>query len=252
MKKNWILPLAFILGSCLPVVSLPPEPTATPTMVPSPSSTVVWFPPTSTPEVQPTNEIISTPAIQSEVGEVVFRDDFTQPEDWTVPQSNRGLISIREGEINIVINESGTFLAATREKPDFQYFYAQITANPVLCSAKDEYGFLFRVVSREQYYRFGLTCGGEIRLDRISGGESTLLYSWTRSASLPAGAPSRSTLAVLASGDEINILINGDVQFSADNQAPGAGSFGVYARSTGDSPVTVSFSDLIVREVLER
>jgi hypothetical protein len=186
------------------------------------------------------------------VGEILFVDDFSDPEPWTVPQTDRGQISVGGGELNIIIYEPKTFLIGSREKPDLQNFYAEISANPILCSAEDEYGFLFKVIGREQYYRFALTCGGFVRLDTIIGEGGSILYPWTRSGSLPAGAPSKSKLAVLVDGDQISLFINGDRQLTVTDQQLTVGSFGVYARSVNDSAVTVSFSNLIIREVLSK
>ena len=252
MKKIWFAGLLFSLSACLPAPVETQSPTATATVVPSPSATVEWFPPTVTPELIATTEITPTPGIMSELGEIIFRDDFISADGWTVPQSDRGQISINNGEINIIINEPGTFFVGTLEKPDLQDFYAEITASPILCSPGDEYGFLFRVFGQYQYYRFLLSCEGKVRLDKIIGENGTILYPWTRSASVPVGAPSVSKLAVLAVGDQIHVFINGDPQFTIQDQELKVGSFGVYARSVGDTAVTVSFSDLIVREVLSK
>lgn len=253
-RKLRIVLLPPLLTACLsletPVPTSPPSPTST--TVPSPTPTVVWFPPTVTPEVTPTQKVTPTPGVMAELGEVIFRDQFTNSEGWTFPASDRGIINIAGGEINIIINERGSYLAATREKPDLGDFYAEITAKPILCSPRDEYGFLFRVYGREQYYRFALSCGGEVRLDQYFGQGSAVLYPWTRSASVPVGAPSVSKLAVLVVNDQIYLYINGDPQFSISNQPRSVGSFGVYARAVGDTAVTVSFSDLLVREVLPK
>jgi len=188
----------------------------------------------------------------AELGEVVFEDTFTSTEGWFLPQSSRGKISIGNGELTIVINEPGSYLVTTREKPDLGDFYAEITASPVFCTSRDEYGFLFRVYGDEQYYRFALSCNGEIRLDRFYSGGSVVLYPWTRSASVPVGAPIVSKLEVLTVNDEIHIYINGTPQFSIEGQERTFGSFGVYARSVGDTALTVSFTDLVVREVLPK
>ncbi|MCJ7735546.1 MAG: hypothetical protein MUP11_13485 [Anaerolineales bacterium] len=252
MKRIWIGFLLIFLSACQPVSVETQSPTATVTLTPSPSATVDWFPPTFTPELSATTEITPTPGIMSELGEIIFRDDFISPDGWTVSQSDRGQISIANGEINIIINESGTLFVGTLEKPDLRDFYAEITANPILCSPDDEYGFLFRVSGRNQYYRFVLSCDGEVRLDKIIGKNGTILYPWTRSASVPVGAPSVSKLAVLAVGDQIHVFINGDPQFTIQDRELKVGSFGVYARSVGDNAVTVSFSNLIVRDVLPK
>jgi hypothetical protein len=254
MKKITALVFVLLLSACLaPAVPLATAtPTEPPTATAAPSPTVIWFPPTDTPAITPTRETTPTPGVMAELGEVIFRDTFTSSEDWTLPTSNRGQVNITGGEIDIIINQPGTILQATLEKPDLGDFYAEITANPVLCSTRDEYGFLFRVYGRDQYYRFALSCSGEVRLDRFYSGGSVVLYPWTRSASVPVGAPSVSKLAVLVVGDQIYLYINGNPQLSISNQPVSVGSFGVYARAVGENAVTITFSDLLVREVLPK
>jgi hypothetical protein len=182
---------------------------------------------------------------------VIFRDEFETVDDWTLPNTASGQITFSNGEANIIINEPGSYLFGTREKPDFTTFYAEITASPILCNGRDEYGFMFRVTGNSQYYRFVISCEGEIRLDKITTGGPIILYPMTRSASVPAGAPSISKMAVLAEADQLHLFINGDYQTSIAEQQLKVGSFGIYARTFGDTAMTVSFSQLIVREILE-
>ena len=66
------------------------------------------------------------------------------------------------------------------------------------------------------------------------------------------GAPSVSKIEVLALRNEIRVFINGDPQFTIVDQGLSLGSFGVFARSVGETAVTISFSDLIVREVIPK
>jgi len=252
MKKSWIILPIIILSACLSVSTPKPLPTATLTIVPSPTPTIEWFPPSPTPEQLPTIAVTPTLEFMSEIGKIIFQDEFLSSDEWTVPQTGRGQINITNGEIVIIINEPKSLLVGTLEKPDLQDFYAEITANPVLCIGRDEYGFLFRVFGRNQYYRFALSCDGEVWMDKIVGEGTFVLYPWTRSASVPVGAPSVSKLEVIALQDEIRVFINGDPQFTIIDQGLSLGSFGVYARSAGETAVTISFSDLIVRDVIPK
>ena len=257
MKRILFTGFVVLLSACqslTPVItpSTTITPTAAITLTPSPSATVEWFPPTSTIEILPTSQPPPTQSVFMELGEVIFRDDFIDSEGWTVPQLDLGEINIGGGEANIIINEPPAFLVGTRDKPDLRDFYAEITVSPILCEEKDEYGFLFRVSGRSQYYRFVITCSGEVRLDKIFSGGGTILYPLTRSASVPVGAPSVSKIAVLAEGDQLHLFINGDYQTSVRDQQFQRGTFGIYARSAGDSAITVSFTELVIREILQK
>ena len=251
-KKNLITLLVLFLSACFELDTPEPTPTLTDTPRLSPTATVVWFPPSATPEPAPTFIITPTKELRSEIGEIIFEDDFLTSEDWTVPNTDRGAINISGGEISIIINEPKSFLVGTRERPDLSDFYVEITANPVLCSGNDEYGFLFRVFGREQYYRLTLTCDGEIRMDKLVGGILTNLQPLIRSGSIPVGAPSISNLGIIALQGEIRVFINGDPQFTVIDRDLKVGSFGVYARSMGETALTISFSNLIVRELIPK
>jgi hypothetical protein len=227
-----------------------PQATNTPLPSSTPSPTVIWFPPTDTPVVTPTKELTPTPEVLVGLGDILYEDPFISSEGWLLPQTQRGEINIGNGEINIIINEPGSYFDGFLEEPDLNQYYAEITVNPVLCSPLDEYGFLFNVSGLNQYFRFALTCSGEVRLEQLNAGTTTLLYPRTRVASIPAGALTVTRVAVLVVLDEIHVYVNGDLLISLEGQQIPRGSFGVFAKSVGETAMTVSFSDFVVREVI--
>jgi len=131
----------------------------------------------------------------------------------------------------------------------FTDFYVEITARTNLCVGKDEYGLMFRAARNVSYYRYSLSCDGEVRLDRILNGVAFSPQDWLPSASVPTAAPGESRLGVWAKNSELHFFINGDYQFSVIDDQIALGSFGVFARSVGENAVTVSFTDLIVRDI---
>ena len=251
LKFLFLLVPIFFLTACVPTGAVQPSPTGTATEMPPSTATIDWFPATSTPDVQPTPVPSPTPNSFSSLGDVIFEDRFSTSEGWNVSRSSRGEISIAGSEINIVINQPNSYLYAYREKPDLENFFVQIRSNLSLCSGRDEYGLLFRLTNDQNFYRYSLSCSGEVRLEKVSAGGVTTLQPWTRSASVPVGAPSKSSLEVLAQGQEMSFFVNGDLQFKAVDEELKIGSFGVFGKSTGDSAYTVSFSDLVVRSLDE-
>lgn len=249
MKRHWPAIICLLLSACTLVAA--PQATATsqpsPSSTPLPSPTVVWFPPTSTPTARPTPQVTPTREMDLETGEILYRDRFQSRQRWSIPTSNRGEINIANGEMNIIIKEPQTFLFSETTKRDFTNFYAEITASPSLCSGKDEYGLMFRSRGMGQHYRFSLSCDGEVRLDRILGQSALSLQPWVPSASVPSAAPSQSRLGVWAVEDEFHLFVNGTHQFSITDQEISQGSLGLFARAVGETAVTVSFSDLVVR-----
>jgi len=249
MRKLIFLWIALGLSACVSVVMPTPLPTSPPTLSPSLTATVEWFPATETPTLFPVEITTPIPQISPNLGEIIFSEDFSSAHGWTVEDTNRGSINVKNYEINLIINEPKAFLYSVSEEAQFTDFYVEIIARPSLCSGKDEYGLMFRATKNITYYRYSLSCDGEVRLDRIIGGVAFSPQSWLPSASVPSAAPSESRLGVWAVGDEFHFFINGEKQFTITDNQITKGSFGVFARSAGENAVTVSFTDLLVHEI---
>jgi len=233
-----------------------PTPTATSTLTPTLTetltSTMVWFPPTAT-----TTPFLTftppppTPDQRPGIGEILFRDDFSDPTVWSLAASNNTSAAFGNHELTIAISSPKMYLFSLRAEPLLDDFYAEITASPTLCRGLDEYGLLLRVSTAADYYRFSISCDGQVRMDRLAGGQASSPQPWMPGALVPVGAPSNSRLAIWAVGKEMRFFINDQYQFSVRDPLLTRGTIGVFARSAGDSAVTVSFSELIVYTVIK-
>lgn len=225
-------------------------PTGTPTPVASITPTIVWFPPTATPTPFPTPIVTPTVDMRPKLGPILLEDDFSSQRGWTLTQSDSGSVAYGKDELTIAIGETNAYLFSIREEPIFTDFYLEITAEPSLCSGLDEYGVLFRVSATIDYYRFSLSCDGQVRLDRVSGGQASSPQPWLLSGAVPPGAPSSSRLGVSAIGAEMRFFVNGQYQFSVRDPLLTSGGVGLFTRSVNKKAVTVNFSDLTVSEVI--
>jgi len=245
--------LALALGACGPASTPLPLPADTPlpSETPTPTTTPVWFPPTATPTPFPTAEVKPTENYQTDLGEVIFRDDFSKGENWQLSRTDAGSVALGKKELTLAIHEPQGYLYTVRNQPVLSDFYAEITASPTLCREGDEYGMLFRLNSSSDFYRFSLSCDGRVRVDRVVGGAASSPQPWTYSGVVPPGAPSTSRLAVWAKGEEMRFFVNDYYQFSIDDPMLPSGTLGMFARSAGEMVVTVRFTDLVVREIEE-
>lgn len=221
-----------------------------PTPAASLTPTIVWFPPTATPTAFPTPIITPTEDMHPKLGRILLEDDFSSQSGWTLTQSQAGSIAYGQDELTIAIGETNAYLLSVREEPIFTDFYLELTAESSLCTGLDEYGVLFRVSPTIDYYRFSLSCDGQVRLDRVSGGQASSPQPWMLSGAVPPGAPSSSRLGISAVGAELRFFVNGQYQFSVTEPLLTSGGVGVFARSTNKRAVTVNFSNLIVSEVV--
>lgn len=239
------------LAACIPVDTPSPllEDSPTPTTSPTPTATVDWFPATATPTKVPTQVITPTPDLRPNLGEVILQDDFAEGDSWTLGRTSSGSAALGLNELTIAIAEPGAYAYSVRQNPILGDFYAEITTTPTLCRGEDEYGLLIRMSSPGDFYRYSLSCDGRVRLDRIVGGTASSPQPWLLSGAVPPGAPSVSRLGVWALGKEMRFFINEHHQFTVEDPLIPVGNIGVFARSAGDTAVTVNFSDLVIRQI---
>lgn len=248
-----ILGISLLLSACSMApgqISTPILLTDTPIPVATVTATPVWFPPTATSSPFPTPVILPTEDMGPKTGKILYEDDFSSQTGWTLSQTQDGSVAYGKEELTIAIGETNAYLFSVHEQPEFGDFYLEIVAQPSMCRNLDEYGVLFRVSPTSDYYRFSLSCDGQVRLDRIIGGQASSPQPWMLSGAVPPGAPSSSTLGVAAIGSDFQFFVNGQYQFSISDPLLTSGGVGVFARSTNNQAVTVNFSNLVVYEVV--
>ena len=241
--------LVFIFSACTTAAdytiqnNIPPTNTALP-----PTPTIVWFPPSETPTAQPVITRRPTPERKPGIGSLLVTDDFSSRSLWNPAASEDATIELGRNRLTIAV-QPGVNAFRVRQGPLLTDFYAEVTARPSLCRDQDEYGLLFRAPSNAAYYAFVLSCDGTARAERVRFNRAYPLQSGIPSADVPLGAPGEVRLGVWVSGSEMRFFLNERYQFSATDPALKAGSVGVFARSRGQTPVTILFSDLSISDV---
>lgn len=235
-----------LLAACLPLAStLPTAPP--PTIDPATQTpTIIWFPPSSTPTQLAVPTYTGTPEMGPGIGRLTLSDDFSDESVWDTAVSDSGSATIGRHRLTLAV-QPGYYLASLRRELPLSDFYAEITAHPSLCRGEDNYGVIVRGVG-SSFYRFALTCNGQVRAERVNGGTKLPLQKPVPSGDAP-GAPGEVRIGIWAVGSEMRLFLNGRYQFGVTEPSFPSGAFGVYVRSTGDTPVTVTFSDLKVYAV---
>jgi hypothetical protein len=254
--KRRFIPLAWlcIAMSACSVLELPltggytsvPEPTPTPAMSTG-TPTIVWFPATETATSLPYSTYTPTAQMDPGLGGTLLEDTFSDEGSWDTAVSDKGSASIERNRLTLAVQPK-VYMLSLRKKLAVDDFYAEITARLNLCREGDDYGVLVRA-NAVAYYRFALSCNGAVRAERISTGTRQILQDWLPSGDAPRGSPGEVRIGVWAAGNEMRLFLNGRYQFSVRNPNYRSGTIGVFARAAGDTPVTVNFSDLVIREV---
>ena len=245
--KITLLAMTILLSACLTPEAIPPTETPIPSDTPLPSPTIVWFPPSATPTLLAFPTYTATPEMSPGIGSVLLSDDFSNESVWDIASSDQGSAAIGRNRLSISA-QPGVYLASFRRDLLLSDFYAEITARPSLCRGDDSYGIIIRSTG-DSFYRFTLTCNSNVSAERYRSSVRLLMQEPTPSGDAPPGAPGEVRIGVWAFGNEMRLFLNGRFQFSISDPSSPFGSFGVFARGAGDTPVSVIFSDLIVYDV---
>jgi hypothetical protein len=242
--------LGLAAASCSsPAAALDPTAQSTPSLPSSPppnsTPTIDWFPATATPTLLPAPVYSPTPELVTGLGEQLLSDSFTDPESWVTGKTAAGSVAYGQNELTLAVSASKGYLYSLRNDTTLSDYYLEITVTPSLCRGADQFGLLLRASPAPDFYRWVLTCDGQMRLERVKDGTTTPVQAWMART----GPPVVSRLSVWASGREMRFFADGFYQFSASDPVLSSGTVGVFARSTGDNALTVSFSDLSVRVV---
>ena len=155
-------------------------------------------------------------------------------------------MALANSRLTFAITQKEGFLSSLRLSPVLNDYYLEVIAEPNICRSNDSYGLLARAIGSDSYYRFAVSCNGDIRLERVKSGQYTILQDWTPSGSVSTGPPARILLGVWAYGQELRFFVNGVYQLSVKGVNWPSGQIGMFARAAGEQAVTVSFSDLTI------
>ncbi len=237
-----------LLSACLPPqtdsATEPPPPSETP----PPTQTIVWFPPSATSTLNAIPTYTATPQMDPGIGASIFTDNFTDASIWDTVSSPQASVTVQNKRLTLAV-EPGVAVASLRRDVMLSDFYAEITARIGLCRNNDTYGLLVRA-NGNSFYRYSLACNGLITVERIKDSVRLPIAEPIASGDVPIGPPGEVTIGLWAAGGEMRFFLNGRYQFTINERTFPSGALGVFVRSNGDTPVTITFSDLRVSEVV--
>jgi len=237
----------FLLGACLPLEALPPTETSIPTQTTTPTPTIVWFPPSATPTLSAFSTNTPVPEMKPGIGAKIFSDDFSDEINWDTAVSDDASAIISYNRLSLAA-QPNISIASLRRGVTLKDFYAEVTARPSLCRGDDNYGLIVRAIGT-YFYRFALNCNRMVYVERINSGVKLILFEPVLSGDAPAGAPGEVRIGLWAVGHEMRLFLNDRFQFSIIDKSFPNGALGLFARSAGDTPMSVTFSDLTVYDV---
>jgi hypothetical protein len=222
-----------------PLPSDTPAPSATFTHTPSPTSTpTITASPTFTPSPTPTIE--PPPG----AGELLFAESFEPPAYyWGVGNTNFSRSEILDGQLLVHVNRAA-LAYVFGNMPLSADFYYQVTARPGPCAAGEHYGLQVRAPDDTNFYLFGVTCEGRVRIQLLLNNAYTLLVDSPPNPAIKTGEGAVNVLAVRALGDDFEFYANGERVAALSDANHAEGKFGVYAKALNSLIFDVAFDDV--------
>lgn len=227
-----------------------PLPTSTPPPFETATPTIIWFPASPTPTRVPVIPAQPTPDQRPAIGEIVLTDDFITEKNWQTIETSAGAVAYGKGDLTIAISKPFEYLSSLNKEILLTDFYLEMTLSPSLCRGNDSYGLLFRAATGFDNYRLLFNCSGMVRLERMIDGKPVPLRDWEASGQVPPGSPLKIRVGIWSVRNELRFFINDFYQFNARDPVYTNGGIGVFARSGGQNALTVSFSDLVIHDIV--
>ncbi len=241
--------LLFFLFGCSGVWEQPVYSTSTPSASPTVTETIIWFPATSTATNAPTQQPEPTENFHPSVSDILYEDDFSRSTTWSTQSGSGGKIAFGKGELTLAVQEPKFYLASMYTSPVIRDASVEITSNVTLCKAEDFYGLLVRASNGLNGYRFMVNCMGQVKLEVLKMGKPSPLVDWIQSGQVLPGSPYQMRLRVWMVQNELRFFLNDVFQFSTRDAIFPEGKIGVFARQAADTPITVNFSNLVIRSI---
>ncbi len=226
--------------------SVPPTPT-----VAAPTATAVV--PT---EAAPTEVVPATPDPNEGVGDLIYADPLDGSSGWNWGFSDDAVqFGVENGQLVGSMTSSAAWWRFSLGPDDLSAANQQVrvTARPVTCDGGDEYGLIFRGGERAaggyDLYVFKLRCDGAARFEAVLDGQTTVLADWTSSPAIQSGAGAENTLVAWMNDGEFRFYVNEQYLFTAQDSTLSAGYYGFYLMDRSEGGLTVTFDDLLAREV---
>lgn len=248
----WVCLVCLVLTACFPEAQLPvlePNPTLAPSETVAPTATIDWFPATDTKPGPTPTPLPELPSLgETERGDSLIEDDFSDDSLWETPKNADLKVSYEPNALSVVITGEKFEALSISEHTLPSAFYLTFTIETSMCSDNDQYGIVFWRNSSSGTFRFWANCQGQLMVDRVLPDGTSRLVNWQAARKLAPGAPSRNVFGILAKEGNVDFYVNDTYQFSYKTRPNLSGGLGIIARTAGDKDLTIRFSDLIISE----
>jgi len=245
------------------VFPLPTPPTAPPSATVPPPSTATFTPtgtitstPSPGPSPSPTGPQLSPddPRFGLNLSLPDYLDDFSTRFKWgefSYPESATNVYA--EGGLEARDNVADHTIWWSVSDQLGGDVYVEVSARVGTCSGDDGYGLALRVGGEnfDRGYALEFSCSGSYRLRKFIGNAAPVdLIDWSQSSQVHSGTDASNLMGLMARGDMLYAVVNGEVVGEASDNDYTYGGFGLYASAETTPGLEVVFDDFALWRVL--
>ena len=182
------------------------------------------------------------------IGEVILTDDFSDDLSWDTAASDQASAAISNNRLSLAVQPNHIHCQPA-PRHNLERFLCRDHQRVPAYAAEMITTDLSSAPPGHTFYRFVLDCNRMIYVERINSGVKLIIFDPVLSGDAPAGAPGEVRIGIWAVGREMRLFLNDRFQFSVIDKSFPSGALGVFARSAGDTSMSVTFSDLTVYDV---
>lgn len=190
-------------------------------------------------------------------GAELLADDFSDPaaHQWDIFTDDPDLSAEQvNGQLQLTVNtpDERTWSVLQDDVAVYEDLALEVDASAVAGPTDNSYGLVFRYADRFNYYAFDISSDGWYQLLVRQGSSEEdaalrKLVDWTQSDQIRTGLNQINRVGVVARGNQISVLINGQTVNQVTDATHARGRVGVIAGSFGETGVQVAFDNLVVR-----
>lgn len=220
--------IAFDNFNLWPVAAAGPEPETTPA-----------------PPVTPEPVAVSARLDEIRSAEPFYTDTFRRNTGiWTDPGYDDVTFSFAGGAYRITVDAPNITPSSTGDIAVDDFLLEVDAAQR--SGPTGQYGVVFRQVDETNFYLYAVTPTGLYSLWKMVEGEWQALIGWTESVAISQGEGDANRLGVLAEGDSITLLVNGQAIDHFEDGSFASGQIGLAAGAFDEPGVEVEFDNLAV------
>ncbi len=164
---------------------------------------------------------------------------------WSLGSNAQSARSIARGQLLMQLDATNTFIWSLNERP-LGDFYVEVDTAHQAGAIDNFFGLIFRMQDTENFYLAVVSSDGQFTLGKYVDDSFTTLARWTPTDALNAGEGGRNRLGLLALGDEITLLANGQELTSIQDASFTQGAWGLTLGSIDSDATAVAFDNASV------